>query len=259
MLGARGPGPALSPIARRAQADADSGGARQAGEQRIEYTRLGALLDTPVEKLPPNCHPLVPALMCGSRCAAARQAGAGPAGGQGRARPAQAGAPGALVPGRSSPAAAPPGPQPPPPPHACTSLPAACAAAESELGRPLAAADAPAAATVLERLAAGAAAAGGGAPPAWAGDAAAELAAWVGAGGAEFAPTAAVIGGVVGNDVVRAVSHSDAPTHNVFLYTLSGRSLVHVLPPAGAAAGAGAPAPAAAAAPQQQQEEVVVL
>ncbi len=71
------------------------------------------------------------------------------------------------------------------------------------------------------------------------------------AAGDEFAPVAAVLGGVIGNDVIRAVSHSDVPTNNIFLYSLSGRPLVQVLPPPGSGVGAGA---AKAAAGQQQQQ-----
>jgi len=60
------------------------------------------------------------------------------------------------------------------------------------------------------------------------------------AAGDEFAPVAAVVGGVIGNDIVRAVSNSDEPTNNIFLYSLTGRPLVQKLPPPGAAAAAGA-------------------
>ncbi|KAI8463493.1 MAG: SUMO-activating enzyme 1B [Monoraphidium minutum] len=107
----------------------------------------------------------------------------------------------------------------------------ACAALEDELGRALAPADAPAAAAKLQQLSAAAAP--------WAGPAAERLLSWVAAGGSEFAPVAAVTGGVIGNDVIRAVSHSDAPINNLFLYTLSDRPLVQTLPPPGAAGGGG--------------------
>jgi hypothetical protein len=66
----------------------------------------------------------------------------------------------------------------------------------------------------------------------------------------------------VGNDIVRAVSHSDAPTHNIFLYSLTGRSLVHVLPPAGADDGSKGGAVAGEQTEQRRrpaEAEVVVL
>lgn len=124
-----------------------------------------------------------------------------------------------------------------------TAAAAALAAAEDELGRPLTAADAAVAEAHLQRLTAAATPA----PPAWAEAAARQLPGWVAAGasGDEFAPVAAVTGGVVANDVIRAVSHSDAPTNNVFLYGVAGRSLVHVLPPPGVSSSAAAKAPAA--------------
>lgn len=54
----------------------------------------------------------------------------------------------------------------------------------------------------------------------------------------EFAPVCSVLGGVIANNVVKAVSHSGAPLHNLFYYTLfDGRGVVEAMPPQGKANG----------------------
>jgi hypothetical protein len=50
-------------------------------------------------------------------------------------------------------------------------------------------------------------------------------------GDAEFAPVCAVVGGVMANNVIKAVSHSGAPVKNLFYYSLfDGRGLVEDMP-----------------------------
>ncbi len=50
-------------------------------------------------------------------------------------------------------------------------------------------------------------------------------------GGEEFAPVCAVVGGVAANNVVKAVSHSGAPLHNCFYFSLfDGRGVVEQHP-----------------------------
>jgi ubiquitin-like 1-activating enzyme E1 A len=47
----------------------------------------------------------------------------------------------------------------------------------------------------------------------------------------ELAPVCAVCGGVVANNVIRALSHSGAPLHNLFMYSLhDGRGVVELRP-----------------------------
>ncbi len=47
----------------------------------------------------------------------------------------------------------------------------------------------------------------------------------------EFAPVCAIVGGVMANNVIKAVSQSDAPLKNMFFYAMDGRGLVEELPP----------------------------
>ena len=50
-------------------------------------------------------------------------------------------------------------------------------------------------------------------------------------GDGEFAPVCAVVGGVMANNVIKAVSHSGAPVKNMFYYGLfDGRGLVEDMP-----------------------------
>lgn len=78
-------------------------------------------------------------------------------------------------------------------------------------------------------------------------------------GAAEFAPVCAVLGGVIANNVVMAVSASGTPLNNMLYYTLfDGRAIVETQP-AAAATGTGAGIKAAAVQQQQQQEEQIEL
>ena len=58
----------------------------------------------------------------------------------------------------------------------------------------------------------------------------------------ELAPVCAVGGGVVANNVIRALSHSGAPLHNLFFYCLlDGRGVVELRPREAAGPANGAP------------------
>lgn len=123
---------------------------------------------------------------------------------------------------------------------------AACWLLEQELGRPLTAADQSAAQEQLTKAAAGTPAA----------EAAAQLLQWQFAG--EAAPVCAVLGGVIANNVVAAVSGSSAPLHNLLYYSLAdSRAVVEHQPPADAAKAAAAKAGAGHATGLQQAAEVV--
>lgn len=77
--------------------------------------------------------------------------------------------------------------------------------------------------------------------------------------GEEFAPVCAVLGGVVANNVVLAVSHSGAPLKNLFFYSLvDGRGTVEDLPPPGAADAAAGLTGARAAADGHGGEQIAV-
>jgi hypothetical protein len=74
----------------------------------------------------------------------------------------------------------------------------------------------------------------------------------------EFAPVCAVTGGVIANNVVRAVSKSGAPLSNFFYYSLmDGKGVVEQVPPPAAAAAAGGAA--AGQAPATIIEEAIEL
>lgn len=71
---------------------------------------------------------------------------------------------------------------------------------------------------------------------------------------AEFAPVCAVLGGVIANNIVMAVSASGSPLNNLFYYTLfDGKGVVETQPTAAAAE------VKAAAKPQQEPVEQVEL
>jgi hypothetical protein len=119
----------------------------------------------------------------------------------------------------------------------------ACWAAEQRLQRPLTAGDQP----QLQALLADALTA---APVAHA-EAAQQLLAWLPQG--EVAPVCAVLGGVIANNVVAAVSGASAPLHNLLCYSLAdSRAVVERPPPAAGAVLAHA---AGAAAAQQQHKQ----
>uniref|UniRef100_A0A383W834 THIF-type NAD/FAD binding fold domain-containing protein n=1 Tax=Tetradesmus obliquus TaxID=3088 RepID=A0A383W834_TETOB len=121
-----------------------------------------------------------------------------------------------------------------------------CAALEQQLQRPLTAADLPAAQQQLQQLAA--------ASPQLAA-AQQQLAAHL-AGAAEFAPVAAVLGGIIANNVVAAVSGSGAPLNNMLFYSLlDGRAIVETQPAGDGAGQPGKAAGGAAAGSQQQQQQ----
>jgi hypothetical protein len=122
---------------------------------------------------------------------------------------------------------------------------AACWRTEQQLQRPLSAADLPAAQVHLADSCTN------NAPR----TAAAEqlLAAWL-ANPEEFAPVCAVLGGIIANNVVAAVSASSAPINNLLYYSLCDTRAIVEQRPSAAVAVAGAKAGAA-----QQVEEAVVL
>jgi ubiquitin-like 1-activating enzyme E1 A len=121
---------------------------------------------------------------------------------------------------------------------------AVCAALESQLQRPLTADDLPAAQQQLQQLA-------GSSPQL---TSAQQLLAAHLTGAAEFAPVCAVLGGIIANNVVAAVSGSGAPLNNLLYYSLfDGRAIVERQP-----AGSAQQSSKAAAGPQQQAEEVVI-
>lgn len=130
----------------------------------------------------------------------------------------------------------------------CLLLFAVCATLESQLQRPVTADDLPAAQQQLQQLA-------GSSPQL---TSAQQLLAAHLTDAAEFAPVCAVLGGIIANNVVAAVSGSGAPLHNLLYYSLfDGRAIVE-RQPAGSAQQSSKAAAAAAAGPQQKAEEVVI-
>jgi ubiquitin-like 1-activating enzyme E1 A len=128
---------------------------------------------------------------------------------------------------------------------------AVCAALEAQLQRPLTADDLPAAQQQLQDLASSSTQLA----------AAQQLLAAHLSGAAEFAPVCAVLGGIIANNVVAAVSGSGAPLNNKLYYSLlDGRAIVETQPVAASGSGQQGKAGAAAGAAQQQQQgdEVVI-
>jgi hypothetical protein len=130
----------------------------------------------------------------------------------------------------------------------------ACLKTEQELQQPLAASDLSAAQVHLRSSSAH------NAPH----QAAAEelLAAWL-QNPAEFAPVCAVLGGIIANNVVSAVSASSAPLNNLLYYSLfDSRAIVEQQPGAAAMVAGGKAAAAAAAAKAaaaQPAEDALVI
>jgi ubiquitin-like 1-activating enzyme E1 A len=124
-----------------------------------------------------------------------------------------------------------------------------CAALEAQLQQPLTADDLPAAQQQLQELASSS--------PQLA--SAQQLLEAHLTGAAEFAPVCAVLGGIIANNVVTAVSGSGAPLNNMLYYSLlDGRAIVETQPIAASGSGGQQGKAAAAAAQQQQVDEVVI-
>ncbi|KAF8057117.1 SAE1A [Scenedesmus sp. PABB004] len=139
----------------------------------------------------------------------------------------------------------------PPSTHALTLVLLACAALERELGRALGPGDLAAAEERLARLT----------PPGSAQLALARALLPDVAGAApELAPVAAVLGGLLANSVLAAVSGSGAPLHNLLLFCLhDGRAIVETQPAAAAAAAAAGGAGGQLKQQAQAQEQAVEI
>lgn len=124
-----------------------------------------------------------------------------------------------------------------------------CSALEAQLQRPLVPADLAEAQQQLEALAGGSTQL----------PSAQQLLAAMLSGAAEFAPVCAVLGGVMANNVVAAVSANGAPLNNLLYYTLfDGRAIVETQSSSSGAAAAAKAAPGATGQQKQKQEQVVI-